>query len=164
MEAYLDIFLSLRIDRSEWPFTRQDSFIPGRTAPVFFESETDAVQNHSGRFGIEKYLVPFTGTDSLIFGHPTLTLFLLPITLSQLPNFYMLATGNKTRLSVTFVMYFCTSIRSSVCKNFITARWNFSQFDISHHWEQIFSHYALFPLKIRLHLQKYMPCCALLSL
>jgi hypothetical protein len=87
MEVYFDSFLSLRVDRNEWPFTRQGNFNLGKTAPILFESETDVVQNRSGQFGIEKHLVPLAGTDSLILGHPALTLFLLPITLSRLPNF-----------------------------------------------------------------------------
>lgn len=86
MEVYFNSFLSLTVDRSEWPFTRQGNFNLIKTAPILFESETDAVQNRSGQFGIEKHLVPLTGTDSLIIGHPGLTLFLLLITLSRLPN------------------------------------------------------------------------------
>lgn len=93
MEVYLDAFLTLTVDRSEWPFTRQGSFIPGNSAPVMFESETDVVQNQSGQSGIEKHLLPLTGTDSLILGHPAFTLVLPQITLSRLPNF--LCAGSR---------------------------------------------------------------------
>jgi hypothetical protein len=93
MEVYFDLFFSLTVDRIEWPFTHQDSFTLGKTAPVLFENDNDVVQNRSGEFGIEKHLVALTGTDSLILGHPTLTLFLLTITLSRLPNF--LCVGSR---------------------------------------------------------------------
>jgi hypothetical protein len=88
MEVYFESFFSLTVDRSEWSLPRQGSFTLGKTAPILFESETDAVQSRSGQFGIEKHLVPLTGTDSLILGHPALTLFLLPITLFRLPIFF----------------------------------------------------------------------------
>ena len=98
MEVYIDSFVTLTVDRSEWPFTGQGSFTPGKSAPIMFESETDVVQNQSGRSGIEKHLLSLTGTDSLILGHPAFTLVPPQITLSRLPNF--LCVGSRKQYKI----------------------------------------------------------------